>query len=683
MPATAPRDEFTETLFGVPVRDEYRWLENANTPRVQAWMQEQDTAARAYLDPLPKRAALQARLSELVYVEQRSLPVHRGKRYFYSVKAKDKEKSVYFVREGKLGKERVLLDPNALSADGSLSVSSQVPSRDGKLLAYLEHPKNADEATLRVLDVDTGKLLPDAIPHLRYTSASWLPDGSGFYYTWLPPAIDASGLQLATDQRMALAEVRFHRIGSDAAADTTAFPATHDPSRNIDGFVSKDGELLFVQVGRGWSQNDLYMRPAKDAAAPFIALAKDVPATFGVVKFKDQLYITTNDGAPRFRVFRTHVSQPERAHWRELIAEDSEAVLDDVRVVGGHLALTYLRNAHSELVVRTLDGKFVRQIQLPQVGSASPLVGNDDEDDAYYSFSSFVFPPTIYETSVSRGGQQVFAKVDVPVDVNAFETRQEWFHSADGTRVPMFVITPKSVSRDGKNPTLLTAYGGFAASLLPDFNASLFAFLEQGGIVAIPNLRGGGEFGEAWHQAGMLGNKQNVFDDFAAAAQHLIREKYTSAEHLGIVGRSNGGLLVGAAMTQHPELFGAVICGVPLLDMLRYHRFGLGKTWIPEYGDPDNPEHFKWLVEYSPYHRLQAGVRYPALLMSSADTDDRVDPLHARKFVAALEALQGNEPRRTWLRIERNAGHGGADLRKSYVEKTAHEFAFLLDVLKR
>jgi prolyl oligopeptidase len=320
-------------------------------------------------------------------------------------------------------------------------------------------------------------------------------------------------------------------------------------------------------------------------------------------------------------------------------------------------------------------------------------VGNDDSDEAYYSFSSFVHPSEIFETSIAKGGAKLFARVAVPVDFSQYATQQEWFRSKDGTRVPMFIIHPKKLVRDGSNPTLMTAYGGFAASLLPEFNASLFAWLERGGIVAIPNLRGGGEFGEGWHAAGMLANKQNVFDDFAAAAEYLISEKYTSASHLGIVGRSNGGLLVGAALTQRPELFGAVICGVPLLDMLRYHKFGLGKTWVPEYGNPELAADFQWLARYSPYHQLKAGVVYPPLLMTSADTDDRVDPMHARKFVAALEALEQppSAPRvpasdqqtsKTWLRIERNSGHGGADLRRSYIERAADEYAFLLNALR-
>jgi prolyl oligopeptidase len=669
---------FTELIFDTPVRDEFRWLEEVNNPQVQAWMHEQDGTARSYLGSLPERPELKQRLTELVYVEQRTLPIQRGKRYFYSIKPKDKEKSLYYVREGKRGKERVLLDPNTMSADGSVSIGSQSPSHNGEFVAYLEHPKNADESTLRVLDVNSGRNLPDEIPHLRYTSASWLPDGSGFYYTWLP---DPS---VPVDERMARAEVRFHRLGTPASADPMVFPATLDPSRMVDGWVSKDGEMLFVQVGRGWSQNDLYARRTRDVTEPFTVMARDLPATFNVTKFKDTLYILTNEGAPRFRVFRTEAQHPERAAWQELIPEDPVAVLDDARIVGGHLVLTYLKDAHSEVQVRTLQGSLVRKVQLPGIGTASPLVGNDDSDEAYFSFSSFVYPQEIFETSVARGGAQLFARVSVPVDVKDFETHQTWFQSKDGTRVPMFVIHKKALVRDGKNPTLMTAYGGFAVSLLPEFNAALFAWLERGGVVAIPNLRGGGEFGESWHAAGMLHNKQNVFDDFAAAAEHLISEKYTSASHLGIVGRSNGGLLVGAAVTQRPELYGAVICGVPLLDMLRYHKFGLGKTWIPEYGNPEIREHFEWLARYSPYHHLREGVTYPPLLMTSADTDDRVDPMHARKFVAALDALAEatHRDRRTWLRIERNSGHGGSDLRRSYVERSADEYAFLLNALR-
>ncbi|MEN9577164.1 MAG: hypothetical protein RJA70_173 [Pseudomonadota bacterium] len=665
-----------EEIFGVQIKDPYRWLEDAQDPGVQTWMSTRDLSTREYLSQLPGRAALKARLKELLYVDRRSAPDLRGSRYFYTVKPADREKALYYWREGKAGAERVLIDPNALSADGSISVGGVFPSRDGKYAAYLEKVNNADSSTLKLLEVASGRVLAqDQIEGLRYTSPSWTPDGGGFYYTWRPddPSIDET-------ERTAFAEFRFHKLGTDPKHDVTIHPRTGDASKWLGGGVSYDGRYLFVVIGSGWTKSEVFLRLASDDAGPFLPLTRGLEAQYNVATYGERLFVHTNEGAARYRVFETSFKGLKREHWKEIVPEHESAVLQQVDVVGGRLVLRYLKNAFTELQIRTLDGRLERTIALPAIGTASSLLGNEDQDTAYYAFSSFTYPNEIYEISVKSGAQKLYDREKVPAQPSDFAVEQVWYPSKDGTQVPMFVVSKRGIERNGKLPTLLYGYGGFNNSMLPGFSATLFPWLEAGGVFAMPNLRGGGEFGDDWHRAGMRERKQNVFDDFIAAAEYLIRAGYTAPRHLAISGGSNGGLLVGAAMTQRPELFRAVLCSVPLLDMLRYHKFGLGKAWIPEYGDPEDSADFQILRAYSPYHHVKPGVRYPTLLMLSADTDDRVDPMHARKFVAAIEAASTAEPA-ALLRIEVNAGHGGADMRSKTVERSADEYAFLFNQL--
>ncbi len=680
---TTRASEVSDVLFGRKVDDPYRWLENVDDPEVAAWMKAQDDYARKRLGALPLRADLEQRLSELSYLDSISPPAHRGSRYFYTRSHKDKEKAIYYVRKGEHGAEEVLLDPNTMSADGSVSVHGVMPSRSGRYLAYKLSRNNADAATLYVRDLDTNtELTIDTIEGARYAAASWLPDDSGFFYVNLPtdPAIPVAELP-------GHADVRFHRLGTDPKTDPIMFPASHDPTRFVGASVSRDGRWLLVNHSRGWSASDVYVadlgrakggkRRPPTAAPKFEPLVKDKPAIFSVSAWRDKFYVHTNDGAPRYRVYVVDPAKRAREHWREIVPE-SDAVLDGASVVGDHLVLSYLRDAHSELEVHDLAGKLVRKVELPGIGSASGILGEPDEDEGYYYFSSFTETPQIFKTSIASGKSELWQKIEIPVDTSQFVTEQMWFTSKDGTRVPMFVVHRKDMQRRGDNPTLLVGYGGFNVSLEPNFSSRAVLWLEHGGVYAVANLRGGGEFGEAWHQSGMGANKQNVFDDFAAAAQHLIAQDITRPDKLAIMGGSNGGLLVGAAMTQHPELFGAVVCAVPLLDMVRYHLFGAGRTWIAEYGSAEDRGQFETLFAYSPYHHVARGKPYPAMLMLSADSDDRVDPMHARKFVAAMQAVS---PRPVYLRIETNAGHGGSDMIKKDIEQAVDTFSFLLHAL--
>jgi prolyl oligopeptidase len=668
-PATRA-EPIVDTLHGVKVADPYRWLEDEKAPEVQAWMKAQDALTRAQLSKVPGREALVKRFHELFYMDSVSAPVRFGGRYFYSRTHKDKEKAIVYWRQGEKGAEKVLLDPNGWSKDGTVSLGTWMPSWDGRKVAFAQKPNAADEAVLHVLDVDSGEWSKvDVIEGGKYATPRWTPDNKAFYYEWLPvdPAI-------SVDQRPGYVELRLHTLGTDPKKDTLVHPRLGDPTTFLFSDLSRDGKYLFAYVMRGWSENDVYWKRVGEK--DFRLLVKGAGAKYQVNAWKDQFYVLTNEGAPRQRVFRVSPSKPERAAWKELIPEDPVAVVEEMAIVGGHLSLAYLRDAASELRVATLEGKLVRTVQLPGVGAASGLVGHEDQDEAFFLFSSFTTPRQVYKTSVSSGQVELWAKIELPVDTERYTVTQAFYPSKDGTKVPMFLVHRKDVKKDGQRPTLLYGYGGFNVSMVPGFRSSIFPWLDAGGVYVVANLRGGGEYGQAWHEAGRMAHKQNVFDDFHAAAEYLVREKYTQPSKLAIYGGSNGGLLVGAAMTQRPELYGAVVCAVPLLDMVRYHQFGSGRTWIPEYGTADKPEDFSVLHAYSPYHAVKAGVRYPPLLMMSADHDDRVDPMHARKFVAAVQNVQGQSAP-VLLRIEANAGHGGADQVAKTIESNADLYAFL------
>jgi prolyl oligopeptidase len=676
-PATRT-DAIVDVVHGTKVADPYRWLEDEKSAEVQAWMKVQDDYARAELGKLPAKPQLVERLKQLFYFEAISAPIHRKGRFFFTRKHVDKEKTIVYWKQGEKGAEQVLFDPNAWSKDGSTGLGGWWASPDGKVVAYAKKLNNSDESTMYVHDLATGKDLTDVIAGTKYSGASWTPDSKGFYYTWVPPISD----KVSVAARPGFAEVRFHKLGTDPATDPIVHGATKNPESFIGGAISQDGHWLVVTIQHGWSSSDVYFKDARKADAKWTTLVEKVDATFDVTVWRDRFYVNTNDGAPRYRVFKVDPKKPERTAWKEIVAQN-DATLESTTVVGERLVLSYLRNAASEVEVHDLDGKLVRKVALPALGSSGGIGGNPDEDTGYFSYTSFTEPQVIYKTSIKSGKVSEWARIKLPVDTTGMETEQVFFPSKDGTKISMFIVKPRGAKKDGKNPTILYGYGGFNVSLTPGFSSSRVVWLERGGIYAIPNLRGGGEYGEEWHRSGMLLEKQNVFDDYIAAAEYLIKEGWTTSEHLAISGGSNGGLLVGAAMTQRPDLFKAVVCAVPLLDMLRFHLFGSGKTWVPEYGSADDAAQFKAIYEYSPYRRaVDAGARkYPALLMESADHDDRVDPLHARKFAALIQNNQTADAP-VLLRIERNSGHGGADMVKQQVEATADTLAWLDVLLK-
>jgi prolyl oligopeptidase len=679
----------TDTVHGQRIPDPYRWLEDEHAPAVQAWMTEQDGYARAQLAKSPHRDEIAARLKQLFYFDAVSAPLHRHGRFFYTRKHADKEKMIVYWKQGDTGAEKVLFDPNQWSADGSTGLGGWSVSWDGQYVAYAVKEHNSDESVLHVFDVTAGKDLPDTIEGTKYAMASWTPDSHGFYYTWVPPVSD----KVTVAERPGFAEIRFHKLGSPPASDPVVHPATGNAETFINCQISRDGHWLVVGIQHGWNSSDLYVKDLRtsggsapgsprDPGKGWTTLVAGVDANFELEVWRDRFYVTTNDGAPRNRVFKVDPGHLERAAWKEIVAQ-RDATLQAASIVGEHLVLTYLRNAASELEVRDLEGKLVRKIDLPPLGSSAGISGNADEDTGYVDYTSFTEPQIIYKTSIKTGKTTEWARITLPVDTSQLVAEQVFFPSRDGTKISMFILHKKGAKQDGSNPTILTGYGGFNVSLTPSFMSSRAVWLERGGVYAIPNLRGGGEYGEDWHRTGMLLHKQNVFDDFSAAAEYLIAQRWTSPDHLAISGGSNGGLLVGAVLTQRPELFKAVICAVPLLDMLRFHLFGSGKTWVPEYGSAEDPEQFKALYQYSPYRvAVDAGPRaYPAVLFDSADHDDRVDPMHARKLAAQLQTAQTSDAP-ILLRIERNSGHGGADLVKQQVERAADQLGFL-DALLR
>lgn len=675
-PATR-RDEVTDVFFSVRVEDPYRWLEDGSSPEVMAWVKAQDDLARAELAKLPGREALAAKMKALSYLDFVSPPLRRGGRSFFIRKDANQEKPTVYVRDSEKGPERVLLDAATLSADGSASLGAWKPSYDGKFVAYVVHPNNADAGTVRVRDVATGKdSTVDVIEGGKYALPRWTPKGDGFYYIGLPtdPNIKAADLP-------GHSEVKFHKLGQPAASDEVILEKNNDPETELDLVTSRDGRFLVVSVIHGGDVSGVKFLDLQNRKAGWVDVVKGYEGSMTAFAHENRIYLRTTEGAPRGRLVAIDPAKPEKANWKEIVAESPDAVLEDAGIVGGHLSLVYMHKASSVLQIHGLDGKKIRDVALPGIGSSNGIAGQPDEDTAYYSFTSYTSPLSIYEIQVKTGESKLWYASKAPVNPGAFIVEQVFYKSKDGTQVSMFVVHRKDAPMDGSVPMLMTGYGGFNLSETPFFSPLLYTWLEAGGSVAVPNLRGGSEYGEAWHRGGMLANKQNVFDDFIAGAEYLIKSGYTKSEKLAAYGASNGGLLVGAMAVQRPDLFRAILCGVPVLDMLRYPLYGDGKTWVGEYGSPQEESMFKSLLAYSPYHNVKKEPKgYPAFLMLSADADDRVHPMHAWKMTAALQAAQTTD-KPILMRVEKHSGHGGADMVKSEVESSVDILAFAFAML--
>jgi prolyl oligopeptidase len=651
----------TDVLHGVSIADPYRWLEDQNSADTRAWVEAQMSYTEGALAKIPQRNRIRRRLGELVKVDVMNPPSERGGRYFFTKRKAGESQFVLYMRRGGSLQDTVLIDPNPLSADHSTSVVVQDISLDGKLLAYGLRQGGQDETTLAFRDVDAGKDLPDSFPPARYFSVALKPDKTGFYYMKMLEA----GPRLY-----------YHAMGAAPSNDRIIFAEQFGPSQLGGCRISDNGRWLTCQIYTGASGDkvDIYVQDLSSGGTmqPF---AVGLDSGFQLEVAGNRLYMMTNWKAPNWRILRADLTNPARENWKEIIPE-RKTVMDSFNLAGGKIAVSWLENVHSKLEVFTEDGKLAREIKLPSIGVATGPFGRWESNEAFYTFNSIAQPNTIYRYDMATGVQSVWFQVKQPFDPATIELKQVWYTSRDGTRVPMFITAKKGTKLDGSHPTILYGYGGFNLSQLPSSSSTALTWIEMGGVYAVANLRGGAEFGEEWHKAGMLEKKQNVFDDFIAAAEYLTREKYTRADKLAIWGGSNGGLLVGAALTQHPELFQAVICGAPLLDMVRYDKFKVAKFWVPEYGTADDPGQFTYLYKYSPYHHVDKGAKYPAVMLVTGDSDTRVDPLHARKMAALLQASTASD-RPILLNYDTKAGHSGGLPVDRQVEIGGDELAFL------
>ena len=669
----------TEILHGVTVTDPYRWLEDGENADVRAWSAAQTERTESILSGRAGYESLRARVETLLRVGSVEPPtvVGSGKGiglYLHRRQGADQDQPVLYVRKGMNGEERVLIDPNAMSNDGTTSLDWWAPSWDGRLLGYGLSQGGDEDSTLRVLDLATGKDLPETevITRARYASFAWLPDSSGFYYSRYPEKGAVSEGEEQYHRR-----IYEHRIGRSAAEDPIVFgdgrAMTDTPSIDI----SPNGRWLVASVHMGWSRRELYLADRKRTPLAFVPLAvPEHDAIYEVMPFDDHLLVRTNDGAPTYALYRIDPEEPQRAAWRLVIPAGPDVLAGAIEV-GGQIVANYIRDAYSVLRRYSKDGELLGELPLPTLGTVSIVSGEHDGHEVFFHFTSFAVPAQVFRLDIKTGGLSLWAEVKAPIDPAEFVVAQHVTKSKDGTLIPMFVVHRRGLRLNGSAPTLLGAYGGFNISQMPAWSGGRYALLERGGVTVTANLRGGGEYGEAWHKAGTLEQKQNVFDDLFAVAEHLIAAKVTSRDKLAIAGGSNGGLLVGAAITQRPELFRAAVCMVPLLDMLRYHRFLIAKLWIPEYGSADDAEQFEFLRAYSPYHRVVAGTRYPAVMFSTAEGDARVDPLHARKMAALLQSIATEGDRPVLLRIESRAGHGAGKPISKRVEESALIYAFL------
>jgi len=665
-PPRARTTPIIDEYHGQQIADPYRWLEDSAAPETQQFVAAQNAYTRTMLENIPGRDELRHRVQQLLTIGRVASPRIGGKNYFYERRDGWQNQAVVYVREGRQGEERPLIDVNALAPDGTIALDWWYPSEDGNYVAFGTSPNGSELSTLQVIEAASGRLLPEKIERTRAASVAWLPDSSGFYYTRYPRPGDVPAGEEMYNRR-----VFFHQLSSsgnaDRTQDTLIFPSDgielapqHWPNVSL----SNDGRWLLVDVSEGWTKTELYLKDLSlgNSAGPqgrFQRITTGGNFLYHGEILDGQLYVTSNEGAPRFRVFKAACAAPERGNWKEIIPESDSVIEGRAAIIARKLFVHSIRNASSQLRLLDLEGKPLAEVAMPTRGSIFDLGGNWNSDSGFFGFVSYAIPPTVFEVSLS-GQATEWACVESGIDPGRYQVEQLWFNSKDGTRVPMFVVSKKGLVKNGRNPTLLSGYGGFNVGRTPFFNRNvMLLLLEQGGVYVDAQLRGGNEFGEDWHRSGMLEKKQNIFDDFIAAAEYLIAEKYTDAEHLAIQGGSNGGLLMGAALTQRPDLFRAVVCQVPLLDMLRYQNFQIAKLWIPEYGSSDDPQQFEYLRAYSPYHHIKAGTKYPAVLFMTAESDTRVDPMHAVKMAALLQAEAANGPERPiLLRVDAKAGHG-------------------------
>jgi prolyl oligopeptidase len=671
-PPTTRIDQ-VDDYHGTKVADPYRWLEELDSEQTKAWVEAQNRLTFSYLESIPQRKAIRDRLEELWNFERFGLPRVRKGKYFFTRNDGLQNQSVLYVADGLDGEPRVLLDPNRLSTDGTVALSSWVASDDGRWLAYSLATAGSDWNEWRVLDVETGENTKDHLKWVKFSGVSWTSDNAGFYYSRYDEPKEGEKYTGANYYQ----KLYYHKLGDDQSQDQLIYERKDQKEWGFSGEVTEDGRYLVITVSRGTEQKNLvFYQDLQAGDGKTHELISEWEADFNFVGNEGgKFWFTTDLDAPFKRLIAIDVARPERTSWETVIPE-SKDTLRGVGAIGGRLVASYLRDACSAVKVFDTSGNLIREIELPGLGSVGGFGGRFDQTETFYTFTSYTVPGAIYRYDVQTGKSELFREPKVKFDGNQFESKQIFYTSKDGTPVPMIIVSKKGLKLDGNNPTILYAYGGFNISLTPAFSVSTIAWLEMGGVYAVPNLRGGGEYGRAWHEAGMKERKQNVFDDFIAAAQWLIDNKYTSPNKLAIRGGSNGGLLVGAAMTQRPDLFRAAVPAVGVMDMLRYHKFTIGWAWASEYGSSDDPELFKVLYAYSPLHNLKPGTKYPATLVTTGDHDDRVVPAHSYKFAAALQAAHAGETP-ALIRIETRAGHGAGTPTSKLIDASADVLAFL------
>ncbi len=643
----------TEVLHGVEITDDYRWLEDDESEATKRWTDAQNALTRSQLVRFPERDRILARLKAMYDEPSLIHPGPHRDRYFYWQRQPGQNHSVLYTCTGTWDAEpKVVLDPNTWSEDGSVSCGYTHVTRDGTMMAYGKVESGNELATLYVLDIDTGEHLEDVIPFARWCSLAWLPDKSGFYYTRYPdPATVEPG-----DEHY-YSKVFFHALGSDWRDDPPIWGGGK-PKEHMPGvWIPPDKRYLFFSGTTNWVRNDVYIMDLEAEQPEIKPLVVGLDGNFGFTAVEGTLYFATTWNAPRKCIYKCPATDPRQENW-DLIFPEPDGVLLGWNIVNRQLVVHLMENAYSRLLIYTFDGELLREIELPTLGSVGSISGEWDGRELFFTFSSFAYPNTTFRYEMAQGTLEAIDQINVEVDLDQYKTKQVWYTSKDGTRVPMFIVHKAGLKLDGNNPVNLGGYGGFNSSITPGFSRPLLIWLDAGGVFAIPNLRGGGEFGREWHEAGRRENKQNVFDDFFAAAEYLIAEGYTSPERLAVSGGSNGGLLMGAALTQRPELFRAVLCGVPLLDMIRYHKLTVGKIWAGEYGTADDPDEFKYLLAYSPYQNVQKNTAYPAILITASESDTRVAPAHARKMAALLQASTSSD-RPILLHVQAKTGHGG------------------------
>ena len=673
----ARKSDQSDNYFGTAVADPYRWLEDTDSPETKHWIEAENALTFQYLSAIPERASIKEQLTRVWNYPKYAVPVKRGKDYFITENSGLQNQAVLYVQHGLKGVRKVVLDPNTLSTDGTVALGPWDATENGKYLAYGVAAAGSDWEEIRVRDLERGVDLSDTLKWVKFSGIAWTKDHKGFFYSrFEQPKSENAMLAKNTGQKL-----YYHRVGQPQAKDQLILERPDHPRWNITATVSDDGEYVVIDVVDGTNPNNRIFfidlgNPGKPKIDnPLVTLIDDEESTNRVIdNAGDVFFLQTNQDAPLGRVVAVDINKPAKKYWRSLIAEGADK-MEDVELIGGHFVVSTLKDAHSVLQIYALRGNPVATVKLPGIGTVAAISGKPNEWEMFYSYVSYLQPSSVYRYDIEKRIQAPFLVAKVPVDSAGYETKQLFASGKDGTKIPVFVTSKKGLTLDGSHPTILYAYGGFDVNMTPAFSPSMLQWVSMGGVYAVAVIRGGGEYGRAWHEAGMLAKKQNVFDDFIAAAEYLISQKYTSSKKLAIRGGSNGGLLIGAVETQRPDLAAVALPAVGVMDMLRYQKFTIGGAWAPEYGTSDDSTQFKTLLAYSPLHNIKPGVSYPATLIETADHDDRVVPGHSFKFAATLQPAQAG-PAPILIRIDAKAGHGGGKPTTKQIDAATDELAF-------